>query len=149
VIAAAIPPAYDWLKNRGRYQPLVLAVLLCAPVLQTGFRAAVDWPRADCATASDYVLNHCETHEALLINHWEFEYYLRNASSKPIYLENLKDHPEQCWVLIVGDKSEEREHDISTWIKNALVLEKKEFFRAIVLRVRFESGAVSAPLSAD
>ncbi len=134
MVATGIPAAYDWLQQRMPMGRCVLTALLLMPAFQAGYRCVIDWPRADCASAAEYVLNHRKPGEALIINHWEFEYYFRRADVKPVYLHAVVERPVRAWVVLAGDRPEER--DLSACMPGAEIVERCEFYRAAAFRVK-------------
>ncbi|OWK36484.1 glycosyltransferase family 39 protein [Fimbriiglobus ruber] len=65
------------LAKRSRLLAVVAIVLLLCPFVQTAYRTVWLEHRAACDEAAAVVLAHRETADAILINHWEYEYYFR------------------------------------------------------------------------
>ncbi len=64
--------------RRSRAVAFAALALTLAPFAQTAYRTAVPWPRTGCDEAALYVLRYREPTDPVLVNSWEYEYYLRS-----------------------------------------------------------------------
>lgn len=124
---AGLLDAIRWLRNpsglrlpailKTRALSCVLMAVLLFPVGGTFvlslYRAAVPWPRADTAGASDYVLAHRQSGDPVTSNHWEYEYYFRKLGSA--YFPEMRyfqtpaaNAPGRVWLVLTSGRPEDR-----------------------------------------
>src|SRR5205807_3475797 len=77
------PVAWKFLAACGpsRLGAGLMAILFLMPLARTAQYTLTPWPRADCAGAAAYVLDHLRPDEEVAGNHWEYEYYFRHLGS--------------------------------------------------------------------
>jgi hypothetical protein len=106
--------------------------LALAPIVYTAFRVVVPWERADCYSASSYVLAHRRPTDAVAGNHWEYLYYFRHLG--PALSETWP--PQQpgvrLWVALSGPPPEQRRQLAAGIPGNWATLEQREFARTTV-----------------
>jgi hypothetical protein len=112
LIAAGVPVASAWLRNRHAWAPLALYPLLLAPAVLAGQLVLFPWERADCAAASVFVRGHLRPGDLVTGNSWEYLYYFRRLGRKYVPLEewNRKVPPGRMWLVISAAAPEERMH---------------------------------------
>jgi hypothetical protein len=76
--AEGVRRALPLIARRTRAGAVVVLALALAPVGQTAYRAAVSWHRTGCDEAALFVLRHRGPTDRVLVNSWEYEYYLRS-----------------------------------------------------------------------
>lgn len=76
--AEGVRRALPLIARRSRVAAVAALGLALAPVAQTAYRTAVPWPRTGCDEAALYVLRHRGPADPVLVNSWEYEYYLRS-----------------------------------------------------------------------
>jgi hypothetical protein len=134
LLGMGLSPCREWLLSRARPAVWVLTALLIGPFLQTAYRAVYFWPRADCAGAAAFVLEQRPSEEAIFFNHWEYEYYRRNAAQPCGYLNEVATWPERGWVIISGSRPADRELDRRWLPTDATITHVQQFERTDVLR---------------
>ena len=104
LVAEGVPVCRDWLRRRSRLGPAVLAVVLVLPVVQTAYRIAVPWPRADFRAAVDYVDSQFRDGDLIASDHWEVLYYTRGREERVCEPSEIGGRrPARVWVLTGTD----------------------------------------------
>jgi hypothetical protein len=76
--AAGVRRVVPVLVHRSRAAAVVVLALAFAPFGQAAYRTVVPWPQSGCHEAAAFVLRYRQTGEPIVLNHWEYEYYLRS-----------------------------------------------------------------------
>ncbi|HAA01736.1 MAG TPA: hypothetical protein DCE18_00015 [Syntrophobacteraceae bacterium] len=145
-VAAPHHPWSHWGRHTGRvFQWLVLVPLL-APMILSLYRTAQPWPRADTAGASAYVMAERRPEDAVVGNHWEYEYYFRHLGPAYHLMErwpDLKDSGERVWVVVTSRSAPERITIIRSLLQDQWeVATQREFsFTSVALLVRSDPDA--------
>ena len=71
LIGLFVPKHFLWAATLG-------AVLVGPPMGLAIYRIWVPWPRAACRDAAEFVIQSRRPDDLILMNHWEYEYYLRH-----------------------------------------------------------------------
>jgi hypothetical protein len=66
---------------KSRVGATLLALVLLPPFLVAAYRVIDPWPRAECKSAARHALAHRSPGDPILVNHWEYGYYLRHEAS--------------------------------------------------------------------
>ena len=67
-----------WVARRSRASAAVVMAIALAPVGQAAYRTAMPWDCTGCDEAAEFVLRHRGSADPVLVNAWEYEYYLRS-----------------------------------------------------------------------
>jgi hypothetical protein len=81
LISTGIHPAWQWLTAKARMAPLLLGLVLLAPLGQTAFFLVQPWPRLDSATPVKFVLEHRQRDEPVVGILWEQAYYCHDLGN--------------------------------------------------------------------
>jgi hypothetical protein len=76
--AEGVRRALPLIAHRSRVAAVVALAVALTPVGQTAYRTAMPWPRTGCDEAALFVLRHRGSADRVLVNAWEYEYYLRS-----------------------------------------------------------------------
>ena len=80
---------------------LMLLLLVGPPIGLTLYRVVEPWPRADCRAAAKIALQQQQPSDMILVNHWEYEYYLRNENDWRMWLGGFEPSDLQSGRVIV------------------------------------------------
>jgi hypothetical protein len=136
LLAGGILPTLDYLRRFSRGLVVGTVLFLLVPAGWSLYRVAVPWHRADTASASECLLQHHQPSERILINHWEFEYYLRGRQ-----FENLTGQPLDClsgerfWFIGAGTDAQ-KEELIQALKEYAEPINRFEYDHAFVVEFR-------------
>ncbi len=127
---AGIPPAWEWLRRRQRWAPLLLGICLALPFLHTLHRSIRPWDRAAAEEAVGYVLSHCREQDSLAFNNWECEYYLRTRAGQWIKPTDCPEQSQQMWYVALSNFPAERDQLLKS-VSPCWTLEERIEFRHI------------------
>jgi hypothetical protein len=102
LVAAAMPPVWDWLARRHRLAPAALALLFLPPLVAAGTSVVRPWARPDAAGAAAYVLAHRRPTDRVTGNNWTHEYYFRGLGAAFRYAP-ATNVGERCWVVFTDE----------------------------------------------
>jgi hypothetical protein len=106
LVAAGVPPLFNWLSRRSRWLVLVPAVVLLAPLGLALYRLAIPWDRADTAAATAHVLAHRWPADQVVGNQWEPIYYFHHLGpATQMRAEVPADSGEWLWLSLWGNRS--------------------------------------------
>lgn len=104
LVAAGLPPVWDWLWRRARPAVALVIGLLAVPLGQTLYRTAVPWPRPDFREPVACVSEVASPSDAISGDHWELLYYTRRCLDRYFPLgEIARRNPRRVWVLTGTD----------------------------------------------
>jgi hypothetical protein len=104
LVAEGVSACWRWLSRRSRLGPAVLGVVLALSLVQTAYRVAVPWPRADFRAAVEYVDAHWRDGDLIASDHWEVLYYTRGREDRVYQPAEIADRrPARVWVLTGTD----------------------------------------------
>jgi hypothetical protein len=91
-------------------------------------RLARPWDRADCAGAARFVQARWQGGEAVYGNHWEAEYYFRQAPGRFAYVppEGVRGN-ERFWVVLASARPQDRSALLEFLARDRQVIERREF----------------------
>jgi hypothetical protein len=136
LLAAGLPDTFAWLRRRTGWGQAVLAVLLALPLVNSLYRLAVPWRRADAAAAAAHVLAGRAPDEPVFANVWEYLYYFREDPQGLPELENAEFDPASpVWVIVTTLKESDREHLAEQLAQGRAILEEREFALTTVLHL--------------
>ena len=104
LVGEGVSPCWKWLVSRSRLAPLILIGALSLPFVQTVYRSAVPWPRADFREAVDFVESRMGTGDLIASDHWEVLYYMRGREvllCDPAEVGNRR--PSRVWIVTGTD----------------------------------------------
>jgi hypothetical protein len=136
--AAGAAPLWGWFQRRLPAGNLILAGVLVAPMALSSYRAVSYWPRADCAGAARYVLDHRRADDPVAANHWEYLYYFRRLGPAFLPLDTpLSRLPNDIWLVWTDAQPQGRrpavlEEQRTEW----QIVEEKDFFQSSVYKLR-------------
>jgi hypothetical protein len=99
----------NWLASWARQAALAtLVVLLALPLCRAVCDVIRPWPRADIASAAQFVLHERREHDVVVGNHWEHAYYFRNLRNDFVYWDGrpMPDVPRFWFVVTAGSDTE-------------------------------------------
>ncbi len=136
-IGAGLPPLWSWLGARTRLGAAALGALLLATPAVALYHVAVPWPRADCAGAATYVLDHRGATEPVTANHWEYLYYFRDLGAAFASLDDLTASPPARQWLVLTHPTEDDRRQLDRLFAHTewQVVERREFAETTVLLV--------------
>ncbi|VTS05095.1 hypothetical protein [Tuwongella immobilis] len=103
LMGAALLPTQEFLARRHAWLPHLLTLLLLVPIGQGVWRTIDLWPRADTASAVEYVLLHREPGERVAVNQWDYDYYFRNLPNVMISWKGEPiDGDASIWLIVSG-----------------------------------------------
>lgn len=97
--------------NRSPALAVIVVLLALVPVGQTAVRTIRVWERAAHNEAAAHVLRHLDEGDAILVNHWEDEYYFRHAASWRPWVGVFEPRDlaaQRIWVVLALDRETER-----------------------------------------
>lgn len=106
--AAGLRHSWPFLASRSRPLAGLAVLLMLVPAMWTAYRAVQPWHRAACDEAAAFVLAHKSATDRIVMNHWEYEYYLRKEPTGWRYWYGTyepTDLPDagQLWVIDTFD----------------------------------------------
>jgi hypothetical protein len=145
LIAAGVPPLWNWLRVRFRLGILGLVVVMLWPAWLSVCRVVDPWMRADCAGAGAYVLAHRHAGDRVIGNHWEYVYYFRRLGSDFIFLDTMTTLPDgPLWLVMTGPTVKDREQMAELLARGDWkILEKRDFEQTTVCHLIQRSGTVA------
>ena len=114
-----------------------MTALLLAPPARAVQRVAFPWPRADCAAAARYVLEHRRPGEEVAGNHWEYAYYFRNLGTAFTLLERGPHRfTDRVWLVTTAATLGERQEVAANLFPGCWgILEQHDFARSTVFLI--------------
>jgi hypothetical protein len=82
--------------------------ILVVPLGKSLWRVVSPWPRADCAGAAAYVLNHRRPGEKVTATHWEYAYYFRHLGDSFGLLKEAPAAGDHFWLVATAGTRDDR-----------------------------------------
>ncbi|MCS6852652.1 MAG: glycosyltransferase family 39 protein [Gemmataceae bacterium] len=109
LLAGGISPTWHWLRSRYRPAAWLLLVPLVWPAAMTAYRLAIPWDRADTDQAAAWILSQFQPGDAVLYNHWEYDYYFRRLVGCRGFLGECPVVAPRVWVVVTSLVPEDRQ----------------------------------------
>ena len=100
-----------WAAPRSRGVAVFVVLLALVPVGQTLYRTVKPWERAAHNDAAAHVLRHRAEGDAILVTHWEDEYYFRHAENWRTWVGAFEPRDltaKRMWIVLAMDHESER-----------------------------------------
>jgi hypothetical protein len=97
--------------KRSRVLAVLVVLVAAVPFGQAAYRTVKPWERAAHDEATAYLLRHRAEGDAILVNHWEDEYYLRHAENWRSWTGAFEPRDltaGRVWVVLSLDRESER-----------------------------------------
>jgi len=100
-----------WAAPRSRVGAVIVVLIALVPIGQTLYRTVKPWERAAHNDAAAHVLRHRTEGDAILVNHWEDEYYFRHAANWRGWNGTFEPRDltaKRIWIVLAMDHESER-----------------------------------------
>ncbi len=120
---------------------LVLLGLLIAPIFNSVCETIWPWWRPDPRSASQWIMENYHAGDTILVNHWEYEYYLRGYPVIGNYHGNapVSSGKSRIWLAITGDEKDIPLH-VNPYSNQRKIVETKRFTGCSVLLLEKKSS---------